>query len=163
MIVFGNAQGIRGCFIAKTFDSKPSHGAILKLPHDHGALPTQGNFSDPIFVTGFNYQQTESVSFVKTFNDKIYTYAFGHDPRQSTLGVHFIGFLVDKTAYSKVVESVNKAYKSGRVSIAKAYAQLGIGNSTPLRGFIMQMSSQTQDPETSLQSFTISMALVEPQ
>jgi hypothetical protein len=77
-----------------------------------------------------------------------------------------MGFLVDKTDYSNVVEKLNGAYFSDRVTVSLQYAKLGLGmggGATPMRGFVVGISTQTADPMHSLQRFTVRLALVEAQ
>jgi hypothetical protein len=160
--IFGNTDQIRGCFKAFLLDAGASHGAVLKMPS--GDYPS--TFSDPYLVIGFAAAQAEAVSFTKVFGGRVYTYAFGHDPNASWLNVDMMGFLVDKTDYSNVVEKLNGAYFSDRVTVSLQYAKLGLGmggGATPMRGFVVGISTQTADPMHSLQRFTVRLALVEAQ
>jgi len=159
--IFGNDQNIRGCFTVFHINASSGRGAILRMPQY--SLPTS-SYTDPLLVVGFSYSQKEATHMVKTFGDRTYTYAFGHDPRSSVLQVNFVGFMIRGKQYSSVVDSFNKAYKASRVSEGKAYAQLGFGAATsPLRGFVIGMSSNTLDPETSVQGFAVDLALIEVQ
>jgi len=159
--IFGNDQNIRGCFSVFRINSSTGRGAQLRLPS--GNMPTD-SYSDPLLVVGFSYQQREISHMVKTFGDRTYTYAFGHDPRGSVLQVNFVGFMIRGKQYSSVVDKVNQHYQKNRLSKAKAYAQLGFGSAaSPLRGFVVGMTSQTLDPETSVQGFAMNLALVEVQ
>ena len=160
MEIFGNNQNIRGCFSVFRLDSKAGRGALLMLPSGD-SMPMQ-SYNDPLLVTGFQMQQQEATSFVKTFG-KVYTYAFGHEPTGSILSVQYVGFMISGKAYSGVVGEVLKYYKNNRISQLPKYAKLSLGNTTPLRGFVVGMSSQTQDSQTSVQFFTVSLALVETQ
>ena len=134
-----------------------SRGAQLQLPS--GALPTsKSNYAEPLMCVGFDCQLREKVLFNKCFAGRTYTYAFGHDPSASTIGVHLLGFMLTPDGYSEVVDSVVKAYADNRVSEQKKWAMLMLGNSKPLRGFVVGMSSSTNDQQRSLQSFTIHLA-----
>jgi hypothetical protein len=160
--IFGNTDNIRGCFKAFLLNAQASHGAVLKMPNA-GDYPS--SFSDPYLVTGFSAAQVESLSFTRVFGGRVYTYAFGHDPTASWLNVDLMGFLVDGSGYSNVVEKLNSAYFTERVTVSQSYAKLGLGmgNVPPMRGFITGISTQTADPQHSLQQFTIRLALVEVQ
>ena len=167
--IFGNDSNLRGCFMVHRMQPGSSRGAQLILPS--GALPaTTSSYSEPLMCVGFDCQLREKVLFNKCFAGRTYTYAFGHDPAASTIGVHLLGFLAGigygvsatRTASfsspSSVVDTVLKAYANNRVSAQKQWAMLMLGNSTPLRGFVVGMSSSTNDQQRSLQSFTIHLA-----
>ena len=160
MEIFGNNQNIRGCFSVFRLDSQAGRGAMLMLPSGD-SMPTE-DYNDPLLVTGFQMQQQESISFVKTFG-KVYSYAFGHEPNGSVLTVNFVGFMISGKQYSGVVGDVLQKYGDNRISQQPKYAKLALGNTTPLRGFVMGMSSQTQDSQTSVQFFGVTLALVEAQ
>ena len=160
MEIFGNNQNIRGCFSVFRLDSQAGRGALLVLP-DGNSMPTE-SYNDPLLVTGFTMQQQEATSYVKTFG-KVYTYAFGHEPSGSMLTVHFVGFMISGKQYSGVVGEVLAKYANNRISRYPRYAKLALGNTTPLRGFVVGMNSQTQDSQTSIQFFTVTLALVEAQ
>ena len=160
-LIFGNDRNIRGCFHVFLLGGGSSRGAVLKLPGG-GQMPTP-NFSDPILVTGFSYSQQEAVSFVKCFDDYVYTYAFGHDPNPSVLNVQFMGFLIDGARYSGLVEDFNSKYRDNRVYEIPQYGRLAFGNAEPLKGFLIGMKSNTADPEHSIQQYTATLALVEVQ
>lgn len=162
---FGNDAGIRGCFSVYLTKEGQSHGAVLELPGQSGG-EYPSTYSDPFLVVGFAAVQSESVSFTKVFGGRVYTYAFGHDPRASTMEVQMMGFLVNKHNYSHVVETLNTGYRDGRVSTSLQYAKLGLGmgtGATPLRGFVIGLSTNTTDPMHSMQQFTVRLALPEVQ
>jgi len=160
--IFGNDRNIRGCFHVFSFNGSASRGASLRLPGG-GQIPWGVQMTEPILTAGFSVAQAEAVSFVKVFGDRVYTYAFGHDPNPSMLTVEFIGFLIDKTRYSGVLDDYLERYRTGRVSEALRYAKFGVGSEQPMRGFIVGMGSGTMDGEHSLQRFSMTLALVEVQ
>lgn len=151
--IFGNDRRIRGCFAVYQIDARNSRGAQLIVP-GYGKLP-KSSYSEPLLVIGFQASISESVLYNKCFGNRVYTYAFGHDPYKSTLAVNFIGFLIEENSYSGVVEDFRKAYEKGRVSESKDYAELLLGSSRPLEGFIVGFQTQTLDPQHSLQQFTM--------
>lgn len=158
-LIFGNDKNIRGCFTVLQADASNGRGAQLDLP-TAGLLPTN-DYADPLLVIGFQLNVMESVLYNKCFGNRVYTYAFGHDPFKSNFAVNFIGFLVDKTQYSKVVEDFSAAYRDSRVSASKDFATLVLGESEPLTGFVRGFTSQTIDPQHSLQQFTMLLDIPE--
>lgn len=160
--IFGNESNSRGCFFAYRNVGSAGRGAVLKMKG--GMLPAE-SATEPLLVTGFSYVQQESVAFMKVFGDRVYAYAFGHDPGPSVLTVTYAGFLVNKQNYSGVVGKVNGQYKENRVYENQQYVKLGLGTSSSnvLSGFVLGMSSSTLDPQHSLQSFQIVIGLVEVQ
>jgi hypothetical protein len=155
--IFGNSGGIRGCFAHVSFNAGASRGAQLIMPAGD-PLPTS-ELSDPLLCVGFTAQMQETVLFNKCFGNRVYTYAFGHNPNASQLTVNLLGFLVDHDSYSGVVDDVLGAYRESRVSVAQDYALLSLGDSKPMRGFVTGISSNTIDPKHSLQMFAVHMQI----
>lgn len=154
--IFGNDKKIRGCFMVHRMDKGSSRGAVVNMPTG-GPLP--GNsYSEPILCTGFDFTLTETVLFNRCFGNRTYTYAFGHDPNASVLNIHLLGFLINPKEYSGIVDKVVGQYRTSRISESKRVGYLSLGSSKPLRGFVVGMSSQSEDPQHSLQQFTIRMA-----
>lgn len=166
MLVFGNDQNYRGCFHVAKFDASQGRGAQLSLPDDKGTqelLP--GDYSDPVLVTGFSYSQAESVGIVKTFGDRVYPYAFGHDPGRSGLRVELTAFLVDRSSFTDIVARINDRYQRARIFKSKSMAKFSVGatSSNVLTGFVVGMQSQTVTAEYNLQGFVIDLMLVTAQ
>ena len=156
--IFGNSGGLRGCFThVRLEDAGSSRGAQLILP-DEVKLPTD-ELTDPLLCVGFESSFSETVLFNKCFGNRVYTYAFGHDPYRSSFSVNLLGFLVDKDKYSEVVDDVFNAYRDARVSSAQSYALLALGDSRPVYGFVVGVSSHTVDPKHSLQMFRMQIAV----
>lgn len=172
--IFGNAgaRNNRGCFMVYTYDSTAGRGAVLILPTAQ-RLPTAA-YTDPYMVVGFGGSQREAVTYTKTFGGRVYTFAFGHDPNNSRLTVQFMGFMtagVKSTrvgaggggGFSSVTDTMLQAYSTARVSVTPQYARLMLGNSEPLRGFVVGMATETSDAEYNLQRFSIELGLPEVQ
>lgn len=167
--VFGNQSGIRGCFMVYTYNSSGGRGAQLMMP---GGTPLPSSSpTDPLIVTGFGGSQREAVTFMPTFGGRVYTFAFGHDPTNSSISVQFLGFLVSGTVaggggggrLSSVTDTVMKSYNKSRVSVTGKYARLSLGRSKPVRGFVLGMGTETGDPEINVQRFTVMLGLAEVQ
>lgn len=161
-IIFGAAEGSpRGCFMAFTFDGKNSKGALLTLPD--GSLLTNPDPTWPLVVTGITTEFNENVNFLKCFNDKIYTYAFGSDVGR--LRVDFMGFLQPGVEAGSTGGGGNQdvwtvaldAYNNARLSKALDFATLTVGKKA-LQGLVLGLSSGTASPEYGLQTFSLSMA-----
>lgn len=150
--IFGNT-GIRGCFSHVNINAGNSRGAQLIMPAGF-ELPTY-SFADPLLCTGFQVSIKEVTLYNKCFGNRVYTYAFGHDPNRSVVVVSFVAFLVDKTQYSGVVDTMMDSYKQSRVSQSRKVAKLLLGNSKPLQGFVTGLESGTLDPKHSLQEFKV--------
>ena len=157
MNIFGT--GRRGCFVAFNLETKFSRGAVLSLPtstEETIQLPQENDFSFPLLVTNISIGQKERAFFLRCFNNRIYTYAFGTDIGQ--VGVDFIGFLADGVVFgdeededavggeeSEVIEIVLDAYSKARVSSSKKFATLSFGTNGSLSGFVTDMRSQTSN------------------
>lgn len=156
--IFGNNDKLRGCFVSlnKIYNGS-SRGAQLIMPSGR-SLPTD-DYTDPMLVVGFDCQLSETLLFNKCFGGRTYSYAFGHDPNASTVSVNLLGFLMKSSGASTVTDIVVDSYKKNRVSEQGKAAYLMVGSSKPLRGFVIGMSTQSIDPQYSLQSFTITLAV----
>lgn len=169
MLIFGNDKNTRGCFMVKVYNVGEGRGAQLVLPS--GTLLPENNFAEPIVVTGFSFNEQENVSFVKCFDDTVYTYAFGHDPA-SQLSVDFIGMLQNGVladagggggGHSDITQRVVGDYASNRVSVNQNYAKFKVTDTQVFQGFVVGLRSSTADPQHSLQSFSMILQLVEAQ
>ena len=169
MKIFGTAHG---CFMAINMDGSKSRGAHLVLP-DGTSVPAQ-SLTDPLLVTGVSAQQREKFSFVECFDSYNYTYAFGHDPKASSVQVDFLGLLVSGSAYTgggggggggsltNVVSQFMSLYKSNRLSKNQQYARLTLGGSSNVfKGFLVGTGTGTASPEYNIQQ--LSMLLVLPE
>ena len=169
--IFGNSgTNRRGCFMVYTYNSTAGRGAVLMLPTGKD-MPTN-SWTDPYIIVGFGGNQREAVTYTKTFGGRVYTFAFGHDPNNSRLSVQFLGFLVAGAetgggggggGLSSVTDTMLSAYSAARISKTPMYARLVLGNSKPMRGFVVGMSTETADPETNIQRFSIELGLPEVQ
>lgn len=169
MKIFGTKHG---CFLAINMDGSASHGAHLQLPAG-GQLPNP-SLSDPLLVTGVSGQQREKFSFVECFDNYNYTYAFGHDPKASSVQVDFIGMLVSGSQYTgggggggsltNIVSDFSSKYKSSRISKSQNYAKLTLGGSSNVfKGFVVGMATATSMPEYNLQQLSIILSIPECQ
>lgn len=146
--------------MAFTFDGENSKGALLALPD--GTLLTDPDPVYPLVVTKVTTNFSENAQFLKCFNDKIYTYAFGANVGSLTL--EFLGFL------SPGIEAGGKggggsddpfqitfdAYKEARLSKSLDFATLTIGK-TSFLGLVMGLSTGTASSEYNMQTFSITM------
>ena len=163
MLIFGNDKHVRGCWIelsSAKYSTTVGRGAYLTLSGQD--LPIAGK--EPYFVTGITLGQREKYSVVQCFQDRNYTYAFGHDPASSILEVSFIAFLTNKTgtAFGQSLQKLMGAYKAGRVSQNQQYGILTLDSCT-IKGFLIGMQTSTSDPEHNLQQFTALLLCVEAQ
>jgi hypothetical protein len=173
MLIFGNDKKARGCWREIMGPYTIGVGANLSLPNGT-TLPAQttsggtgassGARTDPFFISAIGMTQKEKYHVVQCFMDKNYTYAFGHDPRSSLIDVTFTMFLTgaDGIGFGDSLKNMLKAYYESRLSASPDYASLTLGNAF-MQGFVVGMSSSTQDPEHNLQSFTIQLLLIEAQ
>lgn len=168
MYVFGNDKGSRGCYAAFNIHSI-SRGAYLQLPSGNelpygigGDADAGGLTVDPYIVTGLSYGQKEKYHLVQCFNDTVHTYAFGHDPTSSIVSVQFTAFIMNQSGdtWSEVFQTFNREYRDSRVSVSPTYAYVCFGSAV-LKGFVIGMSSQTQDQQHNLQSFSMDLLAVE--
>ena len=162
MLVFGNDQKMRGCFHKMVLDTQLGEGAYLETS-DGERLPN-GNPIDPLLVTNVSFGQKERVHLVECFQDVVHTYAFGHDPRSSLVSVSYVGFMVASTGTgpSDAFERFLSTYAANRISENQSYAKVLIGGST-IKGFMIGMSSATNDALHNLQNFSIDLLAVEVQ
>lgn len=180
MLIFGNDQNTRGCFVAFRLNTAEGRGAQLQLPlggnnkANDSFLP-ETDYAYPLTVTGFQFSQMESAHFLKCFGDYVYTYAFGHDPN-SVLTVEFAGMLrkgnkrnlwgtasTTGSGFSEIMDDLPRKFQKARLYSSLRYAKFFLGSNAVLKGFLMAMTSNTADPQTSLQNFTMTLQLVEAQ
>jgi len=168
--IFGTTHG---CFMAINMDGHKSHGAHLMLPS--GTQIPSASLSDPILVTGVTAQQRERFSYVECFDNYNYTYAFGHDPKASSVQVDFMAMLVSGSVYTSgpgggggnltnVVSQFSQQYKENRVSVNPKYAMVTLGGSSNVyKGFVIGMGTGTASPEYNLQMLSMLLAIPECQ
>ncbi len=153
--IFGT--GPRGCFSVVNVAAQGGNGGILALPVG-GVMPSSQ--SDPFLVTSFRLSRNEVVSHNKTFGGRIYSYAFGNDPNSSALDISFTSFLgadIGGAAFG----IIDGNYKDSRIYSSLALARFAIGSSPAVAGYVVNLSSNTVDPEHNLQDFSIRLALVD--
>jgi len=174
MRIFGTDSTRRGCFAAFTTDIGGGKGSILEVRDKDGGvieLPASADFSFPLLVTNVSINQDERAHFLKCFNDRIYTYAFGADV--GLVSIDFLGFLVKGTVsgsgevggggFSNITDTFLSAYKNARLSASLKFATLSLAGSSQLKGLITNMRSATSNAETNIQSFTMTLTTVEVQ
>ena len=165
MKIFGDGGG-RGCFIAFNVSVKGSKGAMMSLPAG-GTIPEAGGSG--IIITDVSGRQAESISFLKCFEDAIYSYSFGSDI--GDVSVSFLAFLAagrvagsDKTigaADSGMFKKAIKYYADNRVSKSKKQVILSMGGAGgSMAGYLISMGMQTNNTELNIQSFTFNLKLV---
>jgi hypothetical protein len=183
MLIFGNDLRSRGCYREIMDSYTIGAGAYLTLPDRVTLLPNPARTgggatylggaeyaSDPYLITSINFAQKEKYHIVQCFNNRNYTYAFGHDPLASMVEISLTVFLTtfsgsgdDGTnVFAQGLQTLTKHYRDNRLSKQPQYAVLTMDRFT-LEGFIVGMSSNTIDQEHNMQSFTLMMILVEAQ
>jgi len=174
MRIFGTDSTRRGCFAAFTTDIGGGKGSILEVRDKDGGvieLPASADFSFPLLVTNVTITQSERAHFLRCFNDRIYTYAFGTDIGKVT--IDFLGFLVSGKVsgaaggpgggFSNITDTFLSSYKNARLSASLKFATLSLAGSSQLKGLITNMGSATSNVETNIQSFSITLTTVEVQ
>lgn len=151
--VFGTGQ--RGCFHLLSSDATAGMGAQLQMPSS--TLPAA--LADPFLVTSFSMVRKESIAHNKTFGGGIYSYAFGNDPNSGILEVGFTAFLGTQYGVSPMTTLLD-AYAAGRVSNSLETASFEIGGAA-VAGYVVGITSGTQDAQLRLQQFTIRLSLPE--
>lgn len=181
MLIFGNDKHARGCYREMQSPYTLGKGAHLSFPSgSSGKLPTgnvgtsfagasgQGGSSSGsgagYFISNISFTQRERFHISQCFNDCNYVYAFGHDPMSSTVDVVFTMFLTDAngTSFGSALKTMIKTYSGSRLSKQPNYASLTLGSAT-LQGLVIGMRSGTEDAEHNLQSFCITLLLLEAQ
>ena len=163
MYVFGNDKHGRGCFREINGDIARI-GSAVYLDLAGGTIPEPGSRVTPFIVTSVSFSQKEKFSVVQCFGDRNYTYAFGHDPTASMLEVTLTSFLAGTggTSYGGALKQAVAAYRKARLSMSKKLVKLTMG-SLYMEGFLVGMTSATQDQEHNLQSITFVIMLVKAQ
>lgn len=163
MLIFGNDKHARGCYTEMMLrESGVSSGVYITVGDDPFPYPDDPN--TPFLVTSLAFDQKEKYNIVQCFNERNYTYAFGHDPVASSMQVTLTSFLAENkgTVFGAGLNSAVGAYRHGRLSAYKEYVVMTLGRLT-MQGFLVGISSTSQDQEHNLQSITYSVLLVEPQ
>lgn len=164
MLIFGNDKHARGCFREIMGEqTKIRAAAYLSIGGNTYPRPDTGS-TEPYFISNFSIGQKEKYNVVQCFGDRNYTYAFGHDPTASMAEITFTMFLTDPsgTEFGNSLALLTRSYERSRLSQYPAYAFVTVGSAT-YKGFIVGMTSATQDQEHNLQSMTFLMLLVEAQ
>ena len=158
-LMYNDPVKSRGCFHEIQAPHTKGSGAFLTLPG-----LTAGTGKNPFFVSNITFGQKEKFHVVQCFNDSNYVYAFGHDPMDSLVEVVFTAFLVNKSGdtFGESLKTLTKAYGDGRLSKKPEYATLTLGTWT-VQGLVIGMRSGTEDAEHNLQSFSVTLLLVEAQ
>lgn len=165
-IIFGNDENARGCYREIMGTYAKGRSAYLTLPNI-ADFPNDSNgapITDPYFISNVSFAQKEKYHIVQCFNDRNYVYAFGHDPMASLLEITFTMFLAKAKGqeFGGALETMVGAYNMARLSQNPEYAVFTLG-SVSLVGFVVGMTSATQDLEHNLQSITFHLLLVEAQ
>jgi|688.fasta_scaffold122559_3 hypothetical protein len=178
MLVFGTGTTSRGCHREWMQGYVIGRGAFLSLPDGQiyptvagsgsgsgssGVGPWAVDTGSEFFITGVTFAQKEKYHIVQCFNDRNYTYAFGHDPLASLVEVQFTVFLVNgDNDFGSAVQTLVAAYKANRLSARPEYATLTLGKLC-VQGFVVGMQTGTMDPHFQTQSYTVFLLLVEAQ
>lgn len=170
MTIFGDGGG-RGCFIRFNFSATPSRGAILLLPS--GDTIPSDSASTGLVITDVSLTQRESVAHMKCFNDSIYTFVFGSNIGDVNVG--FLAFLSKgktNTAGNVVNSGMDaggafaktlKYYADNRISKSKKLASISMGGGEVITGQIVGLATATQNTETNIQSFQMSLVTTKVQ
>jgi hypothetical protein len=156
--------------------SGTSRGVSVATPGNNAQGGSDLPPNDPTFplvVTSLDIAQKDKVFFLNCFNDRIYTYTFGHDV--GDINITFMGFLSSGVKFNQngaagkggqetaIISAFLAAYSIGRVSNSGRFATISIGTKGELTGLITGMSSKTANTETNIQSFTLSLKTVSVQ
>lgn len=162
MFLFGYDTKIAGCFMSFHLPTSWGRGASMKLPN--GLLLPTTDPAEPFVVTGIQYSQKDKYHLVQCFRDTVHTYAFGHDPANSLISVQLVTFLVDTHGQQKstAVSTINNQYNANRLSANPNYCEVYLGDGV-LKGFLVGMTSSTQDSNYNLQRVTLDLLAVEVQ
>jgi hypothetical protein len=161
MYVFGSEMKSRGCFFAIPLSLRFGKGARLQLPVG-GQMPAKN--VDQYLATDIRATQREKYYLLPCFNEATYTYAFGHDPTQSTASITFVGFMITSSGLrvSGVLNTFNQKYGGARLSRSKSLATITVG-SNKLSGFVVGLDVGTADIQHNLQTFTVHLLLISAQ
>ena len=160
MLIFGNDKHARGCDREVMGQYSMNKSAYLTLP----GVTLSKSSTAPFFISNVSFAQKEKFHVVQCFNDKNYVYAFGHDPMDSLVEVVFTMFLTDYNgaSFGASLKTLTRAYGKSRLSQNPNYATLTLGAFT-LQGLVVGMRTGTEDAEHNLQSFSVTLLLVEAQ
>lgn len=166
MDIFGNFNQVRGCFYRHSLTVKGVSGVggakniNLILPAANLHIGTKNS---PYVITAVDFSQKEKYSFVECFDDRVYTYGFGHDPKASFISVKFVAFLASPDGgFSNSVNLLADAYSKSRLSKAKSPAKLIIGGST-YWGFVVGFESSTVNAEYNIKEVVLLLAITSAQ
>lgn len=172
MMIFGTSTGGdngasgtvgRGCFYAVTEDISTTAGAVIKMPKGV-KLPDKDTHNS--FVIGLTFDQHESFSLQKCFNDVNYIYTFGHDIGNVSVsflvflkkGVSIAGKSLDTSMDNAAINKILKLYQDNRIYKAKDVVTISFGgDSTCLTGYLVGMSSSTYSNILNIQQFTFQL------
>jgi hypothetical protein len=181
MQIFG--EGPVGCFLAFNITTQKSKGVILTLPGVAGGGNQDGggpvempvpNAASGIIVTSVSLNQNEAVSYLKCFNNAIYTYVFGTDV--GDMGVDFLvfleaGMITDLAGGGAAVatgargmgatKTALQNYANSRISSSKKPATLSMGDSgAKVEAQVVGMSMSTSSVEHNIQAFRLVLKTV---
>lgn len=171
--VFGtsNEDYGRGCFRRFTLDTSSGKGARLMWADQSMSLPFISKDTEAVtsknptndwttadfVVVGFTFHKAESLAMVKCFNDASFIYAFGDSIDSSTMSVKLIGSLYKA---DRMMNSVWDFYSKSRVS-QKTDSPLILtwGGSKALKGYLINMESNTADNRYRMQNIDLTLIL----
>jgi hypothetical protein len=152
-----------GSFTGFSSFSNPNGGSGSGSDSDSSSGPWATKTGSEFFITSVSFAQKEKYHVVQCFNDRNYTYAFGHDPLASLVEVQFTVFLVNgDNDFGSALQTLVAAYKANRLSARPAYATLTLG-ALRVKGFVVGMQTATMDPHLQTQAYTVLLLLVEAQ
>ena len=142
MRVFGTDSTAVGCFVRFDLSLAKAEGTVLHMPGLGGKTAdlTPSNYL-PFVITDVTTASQENISIQKCFEARFYTYAFGADVEEWTIGV--VTFLTggkmgpvlgskdrrstsnpDGKAASKAFDTMRNLYDKGRISSSKSFGSL---------------------------------------
>lgn len=174
MIFIGEGNG-PGCFMVKNLGlGTKGRAAVLEFQFDTDG--SEKRVSIPykrgggVIITGISTNDSEGVSHLQCFGDKIYTYAFGAKPGSVTIQcIVFMGAPASRNEqHSQYLRAMMRAYKENRISKSLSTVRVVFpstaGNSsvTAIRGNLVGMQTSTKDPDLGIQNVTLSLITTEP-
>lgn len=175
MLFIGDGKG-PGCFMTKNLGlGDKGRTAYMEFPYSEDGSPSSTfvphRKRGGIVVTGISTSDSEGVSHLPCFGDKIYTYAFGAKPGSvSVQCMVFLGAEYSATGGAtegQYLRKIMRLYKENRISKSLTTVRVVFpsttGQSAPaaIRGNLISVQTQTKDPDLGLQSVVFNLVTTE--
>jgi hypothetical protein len=147
--------------VGTIFISQPGIIVAIKQPGSlPGSLSLPGGLSERVVITGVGHSQSAHVQFQQSLRNAIYLYSFGDRPGQTQIrGLAFAASCRQTSRSASGVEELLTYYAKNRVSATGVPIQIRIGV-TPVDGFLMACSVETDRPELLSYGFNLTLATV---